>query len=151
MLGSSRPTSNILGKNTENFIHRPPVSAKEMKAKLLFFCDACHSTVIMRKFVLEQYGLRYDPSAQLEDYELWTKIVNVTDFETIPEIYGAYRVGSNNISLFKNQQIHQEMCRRTAMLLKENLGVEVAEKNIHLLGGWNNIFNQMAPAKNVMS
>lgn len=146
-VGVTQTYQQYFGKNAENFIHRPPVSAKEMKAKLLFFCDACHSTVMMRKAVLEQHGLRYDSSAQLEDYELWTKIVNMTDFETIPEIYGAYRVGSNNISLFKNQQIHQEMCRRTAMLLKENLGVEVAEKDIHLLGGWNNIFNQMAPAQ----
>jgi len=146
-VGITQTYQKYFGKNTGEFIHRPPILAKELKAKLLFFCDACHSTVMIRKSVLEKYGLRYDPSVQLEDYELWTRMVNVTDFETIPEIYGNYRVGSNNISLFKNEQIHQEMCRRTAMLLKENLGVEVEERAVRLLGGWNNVFNQMTPAK----
>lgn len=146
-VGITQTYQRYFGKTAGDFVHRPPLAAKEIKAKLLFFCDACHSTVMIRKSVLNQYNLRYDTSAQLEDYDLWTRMVNVTDFETIPEIYGNYRVGNNNISLFKNEQIQREMCEKTAALLKENLGVEVSEKNVHLLGSWTNIFTRMTSEK----
>lgn len=146
-VGITQTYQRYFGKGAGDFVHRPPLSAKEMKAKLLFFCDACHSTVMIRKSVLERNNLRYDTSAQLEDYDLWARMVKVTDFETIPEIYGNYRVGNNNISLFKSEQIQNEMCRKTAAMLKENLGVETDEKNIHLLGGWTNIFDRMTEEK----
>lgn len=146
-VGITQTYQRYFGNGAGDFVHRPPLSAKEMKAKLLFFCDACHSTIMIRKSVLEQHNLRYDTFAQLEDYDLWTRMTNVTDFETIPEAYGNYRVGNDNISLFKSEQIQHEMCEKTAALLKENLGVEVEEMDVHLLGGWTNIFTRMTGEK----
>lgn len=142
-IGITQTYQRYFGKGIDNFVHRPPLSSAEMKAKLLFFCDACHSTVMIKKSVLDKYNLRYDTTAELEDYDLWIRMVNVTDFETIPEILGNYRVGNDNISLYKSEQIRLEMCRKTATLLKENLNINVDENKIRLLGGWTNVFNDM--------
>ena len=146
-VGITQFYQHYFGEGANNFIHRPPLSAKEMKAKLLFFCDACHSTVMIRRSVLEKFDLRYDPQVQLEDYDLWTRAVQVTDFETIPEIYGEYRVGVNSISQFKHEQIQEEMCCTAARLLKDNLGIVVKDEDVHLLGGWLDIFDHMSEEK----
>lgn len=139
-VGASQFYQHYFGERTDNFIHRPPVSAEAMKAKLLFFCDACHSTVMLRKSVLEQNNLYYEKNIPLEDYDLWIRLTKVTDFETIPEIYGEYRVGLDNITIQKNEEIQISMCCMIAKQLKENLDVDVPREKWYLLNGWYNIF-----------
>ena len=137
-VGITQFYQHYFGNGANDFIHRPPLSSESMKAKLLFFCDACHSTVMLRKAVLEQFSLYYDENAALEDYDLWTRAIKVTKFETIPEIYGEYRVGGNNISVEKNHAIRENMCQIVARQLKENLNIDVSEEQRKLLNGWDN-------------
>lgn len=131
---------HYFGGGRDDFIHRPPRSAEAMKAKLLFFCDACHSTVMIRRAVLESHHLYYKKDVPLEDYDLWVRFVQVTDFETIPEVYGEYRVGLNNITNRKNDEIQIFMCHNVANQLKRNLALEIPEESLYLLNGWYNIF-----------
>lgn len=138
-VGISQLYQHYFGPGSNNFIHRPPVSYEGLKAKLLFFCDACHSTVMFRKAVVEQFHLYYDSSYALEDFELWSRAVCVTEFVTIPEIYGEYRVGGRNISVAKSQQIQKDMCSVVARQLEQNLGVKVSESELYLLNGWSNV------------
>lgn len=126
-----------------NFIHKPPVKAEELKAKLLFFCDVCHSTVMIRKSILDRYNIQYNADSVLEDYELWTRLLKVTKFATIPEIYGEYRVGNDNITRQKEAMIQLEMCSIVARQLKDNLSIDVSEDEYYLLNGWENIFSNM--------
>ena len=121
---------------TDDKIHRPALTSEELKTRLLFFCDATHSTVMIRKEVLETNHLYYDELAAIEDYELWTRLIKVTDFATIPEVYGEYRVSASGISQSKTRQIHQDMAAITARQLKENLGMTVSEKDQYLLGSY---------------
>jgi len=92
-----------------------------MKAKLLFFCDACHSTVMFRKSLFEKIGLFYAKDAALEDYELWTRAVQHTAFVTIPEVYGEYRISTHNVSLEKMEAIEKNMCEIIRRQLKIHL------------------------------
>ena len=142
-VGVTQFYQHYFGLEANDFIHRPPIAAEAMKAKLLFFCDACHSTVMIRKSILEQYHLLYSAKAQLEDYDLWIRLIRLTAFETIPEVYGEYRTGMNNISLSKSERIQKEMCHATAIQLKDNLGMIVPENQEYLLGGWINIFSDL--------
>lgn len=139
-VGVTQFYQHYFGERKDNFIHRPPVSAEAMKAKLLFFCDACHSTVMMRKSVLEQFDLYYQSGFPLEDYDLWVRLTRVTAFETIPEVYGEYRVGLNNITSRKNDEIQMCMCRIVAEQLQENLSLKIPTEKWYLLNGWYNIF-----------
>lgn len=141
--GITQLYQHYFGTGANNFIHRPPVEYEELKARLLFFCDACHSTVMLSKSVVEQYGLYYDSTHALEDYELWCRAVRVTRFVTIPEVYGEYRVGGNNISSEKEKNIQSDMCEIVANQLHLNLNMDIADEDICLLGGWDNIFYSM--------
>ncbi len=143
--GICQTYQHYFGERAGDFIHRPPLKAEDMKAKLLFFCDACHSTVMFRKSIFEKYNLAYSTRSVLEDYELWTRAVGVTDFVTLPEVYGEYRVSGQNISVKNADAIGTDMCKIVARCLKENLGIEVEEQYLSVLNGWNNIFLEASP------
>ncbi len=143
-IGLTQFYQHYFGAGANDFIHRPPVTVDDLKAKLLFFCDACHSTIMFRKSIVEKYDLYYNPQCALEDFELWSRAIQVTNFVTIPEIYGEYRVGGDNISYDKEKQIERNMCETVASQLRCNLKVDISENNYYLLNGWTNIFNTMA-------
>lgn len=139
-VGICQTYQHYFGGGSNDFIHRPPLGAEEMKAKLLFFCDACHSTVMFRKHILEKYNLWYSSGAALEDYDLWTKLVQKTKFVTLPEVYGEYRVGKQNITWSKTSEIESNMIAIVKNQLLKNLDIVIQEDDVELLNGWNNIF-----------
>ncbi len=60
-----------------------------------------HSTVLMRKVVIDQVG-QYDESMKTcEDYDLWMRIGMKHKFTNIPMILSGYRVHGGNISRSK--------------------------------------------------
>lgn len=144
-VGITQFYQHYFGQGANDFIHRPPVTAEGMKAKLLFFCDACHSTIMLRREIVERFNLYYDAAYALEDYELWTRAVCVTKFVTIPEVYGEYRVGGRNISNDKAWRIQEDMCGIVARQLRNNLNVKVRDEELYLLNGWVNTFKDLSP------
>jgi len=144
-LGICQTYQHYFGTGANDFIHMPPTGVEEMKAKLLFFCDACHSTVMFRKSIFEKNDLYYSGEAALEDFDLWTRAVKVTQFATIPEVYGEYRVGGGNISPLKLEKIENNVCEIVARQLKENLGINVIGDQKILLDGWSNEFLRIEP------
>lgn len=148
--GICQTYQHYFGTGANDFVHMPPIRAEEMKAKLLFFCDACHSTVMFRKSIFEKYDLSYSEEAALEDYELWTRAVRVTAFTTIPEIYGEYRVGGDNISPPKQSEIENNVCEIVSRQLRENLDINVPADQKILLNGWSNEFLRIRPEQKEM-
>lgn len=73
------------------FLHAPPASAEQCRANLLFRCDLCHSTLMLRTASLIEHNLFYDPAYAAEDFELWTRVLDVGDIANIPEVLGYYR------------------------------------------------------------
>ncbi|WP_026657554.1 bifunctional glycosyltransferase/CDP-glycerol:glycerophosphate glycerophosphotransferase [Butyrivibrio sp. AC2005] len=141
-VGMCQCYQHYFGHDAEDFIHRPECSADGLKAKLLFFCDACHSTVFLRREALDKYSLQYNTASVIEDYDLWTRLIRVSDAVTLPEVYGEYRVSYSNISREKEALIQSEMCRITARQLKDNLAMNVADEDMYVLGGYvNTVFS----------
>lgn len=124
-----------------NWIHKPAISAEQCKANLLFFCDLCHSTLMLRKSAIENNNLWYDNHFLAEDYELWTRVVRVGDVINIPEVLGEYRIGENNITNEKKEHLNVESGKITLRCLRENLGLELEEKKSILFQGWENPFS----------
>ncbi len=59
-----------------------------------------HPTVMLRKSVVDKYGFRYDQNYKhAEDFELWSRMVFVTEIHNLPEILLKYRWHGNNISV----------------------------------------------------
>jgi len=65
---------------------------------LLFETPFFHPTVILRKSILDAYGLQYDPSYSrgAEDYELWSRLLPVTKGENLQDTVLYYRLHPNS-------------------------------------------------------
>lgn len=124
-----------------NWIHKPATDAEQCKANLLFFCDLCHSTLMLRKSAIEQYNLWYDNHFLAEDYELWTRVSRVGDIVNIPEVLGEYRVGEDNITNEKKGYLNIESGEITLHCLQQNLGLELGQEKAELFRGWANPFS----------
>ncbi|MBR3148450.1 MAG: glycosyltransferase family 2 protein [Alphaproteobacteria bacterium] len=59
-----------------------------------------HPTVMVRKSVMDNYGFYYDANYKhAEDFELWSRMVFVTEIRNLPEILLKYRWGNTNVSV----------------------------------------------------
>ncbi|MDU4478790.1 glycosyltransferase family 2 protein [Clostridium sp.] len=127
------------GKDTR-WIHKPPVSNEQCKANLLFYCDICHSTLMLRRKVFIDNNLFYDNNYLAEDFELWSRATAVTNFMTIPKILGKYRWGDGNISIAKHDKLIEESGYLVAKEIKQNLDLDISKNDYYIIGGWINPF-----------
>jgi len=128
-----------IGKDTD-WVHKPPVLPKQCRAGMLFGCDLCHSTLMLRKSTVMRHKLFYDHSYLAEDYELWLRALHVTDIANIPEVLGTYRVGEDNITNAKKEKLSIESGYLVARTLKRSLGYTVPKNRIWFFRGWENPF-----------
>ena len=125
-----------------DWVHMPPTTPEQCRANLLFYCDICHSTLMLRREVFIKNNLFYDNNYLAEDFELWTRAVAVTDFITIPEILGEYRWGEDNITLSKKDKLREESGHIVAKQLRQNLNMIIPEEDHFLFGGWDNLYEE---------
>jgi len=82
-----------------------PTDHEDIKAGLLFFCSLNHPTVMMRSSVVKSYSLYYDyQSPHTEDYELWTRMAQLTRITNIPDVLLHYRIHSEQIGAKHNAE-----------------------------------------------
>ena len=127
------------GRHTD-WVHRPPSTPEECRANLMFDCDLCHSTLMMRKQTFLEHHLFYDSAYLAEDFELWTRAVRVMQITNIPEVLGEYRWSGENISRQKQDKMAAENAVIVANALNRNLGIQVRKEDYELLEGWKNPF-----------
>lgn len=127
------------GTDTE-WIHKAPATAEQSKANLLFYCDLCHSTLMLRRSVWVQNNFFYDNRYFSEDYQLWTRAISVTDIVNIPEVLGEYRVGEDNITAKKYQKIDEESGKLVARTLWRTLGMNIAPEDVGYFNSWTNFY-----------
>ncbi|MGF1902958.1 glycosyltransferase family 2 protein [Aliivibrio sifiae] len=82
-----------------NKILRHPATMNQLKPKLLFSVCFAHPTVIIRREILLDNNLRYSAKAEgCEDYELWTRLINHTQFSNVQQVLLKYRYVATSIS-----------------------------------------------------
>ena len=123
-----------------NYIHKPPVSKEEMRANLIFKCEVCHSTVMLRRDKFAALDVIYDDRYLSEDYELWSRVANKMWFATIPEVLGEYRWNGENITAKKMDMLDIEAQKLVRRNLKQAIGIEIPDEDLILLSGWKNPF-----------
>jgi glycosyltransferase involved in cell wall biosynthesis len=80
----------------------PPTRADDMAARLFYESPLGHPTVMFRRALFAEHGLRYSydfPHA--EDYELWTRVARFTELANLPEVLLQYRRHDEQISTMK--------------------------------------------------
>ena len=130
------------GSRRRTVVHKPPVDSEDIRAKLLFFCDVCHSTIMIRRSVMVDNDLWYR-DVPLEDYDLWLRAAEVTRIETIPLVYGEYRLGGMSSTKETGSAIQEYMGQRIAGNIENIFGISVDENDIPLLNGWTNVFTKL--------
>lgn len=81
-------------------VHKHPAESLILKYELLFDNPFVHSSIMIRKTVLETVGLySTDMSRQPpEDYELWSRVARKFEVANIPEILHVYREVPSSMS-----------------------------------------------------
>jgi len=139
----AHPEVSVCGSWQEHFgrytdFHRPPESNEDLRAALLFKCDVCHSTVMLRRADFLKNNLFYDPDIAAEDYDLWLRAAFEYGlrFHTIPEILGYYRLSEESISESKLERLQLEGIQKAKQQL-QRLGIRISHNNEILLATWN--------------
>jgi glycosyltransferase involved in cell wall biosynthesis len=74
-------------------VHAMPPGPAQVRWAAHFSSPFFHPSVLVEREVLEQHGLRYDTSfEESEDYELWSRVLDVADGDNAPEPLVLYRV-----------------------------------------------------------
>ncbi len=124
------------------FLHAPPASPDQCRTNLLFRCDLCHSTLMLRTSVLIDHDLFYDPAYAAEDFELWTRVLDVGDIANLPEVLGYYRETGQSITAIKKKTLIRQNGEIVAASLRRNLGIVLSEDQKQYFTGWTNPFYQ---------
>ena len=95
------PYVGVCGCWREDFpkkrIFKFPEDDLEIKRQLLDSCVVLHPAAMIRKSVLEKFNLEYEEEySPCEDYRLWLRLIEVSQFHNIPEILFKYRNHNNN-------------------------------------------------------
>lgn len=73
---------------------------QDIRYDMAIYCQFAHSTMMVRKYTLNQYKLRYREEYKCaEDYKLWTELLKYGDIINIPEILGYIRQCEEGISI----------------------------------------------------
>lgn len=60
---------------------------EQISCKLLFTTQLVHGTALLRKSVLDKHQIRYNEDfLTSQDYELWTRLIEYTQFANLPEV-----------------------------------------------------------------
>lgn len=123
----------------DNYIHKPASDPEQCKANLLYTCDLCHSTLMIRRQFLIDNNLFYSKDHPAEDFELWTRVLDYADIANIPEILGSYR-HEDNITTQKKDRLIFDQMEIVAASLKNKLGIELSNSEKRYFVGCINPF-----------
>ena len=126
-----------------DFVHEVVEKHDDIKAALIYGCEICHSTIMIRKDYFLKNNLFYDNTKKAEDYELWTRAIHKFKFHNINKILGEYRVGADNITKNKFNALSAESALIAANNISKYLNVPVSEAHLEYLTGWENRFDQV--------
>lgn len=94
---------DLIGEIKAGEYKRHPTSDEELKVRLLFSVCFVHPSVIMRRELLVRTNNFYDPTyTSAQDYELWSRLKDCTQFANIPKTLMKYRVLSDSVSALAN-------------------------------------------------
>jgi glycosyltransferase involved in cell wall biosynthesis len=97
LLGSWAEIINEEGKSTGHF-HKHPSENHVLKFLLLFNNPFVHSSVMIRKEVLERSGVYDTRKDVFEDHNLWSRMASHTELANLPEVLLKYRELNSSMS-----------------------------------------------------
>jgi glycosyltransferase involved in cell wall biosynthesis len=110
------------GENQLPQILSRPVSFQRIRAFSVFDNPMVHSSVMIRRDVLCKLTHWYkEEFAGAEDYEFWTRLMEITECRNLPEVLLDYRIHPQSVTLLKAKTMDSLACR-------------IVKKELHKLG-----------------
>lgn len=109
-----------------------PVDDDEIKCYLLFSPSVYHPTVMFRKRLFDDSSVRYSTAfAQAQDYELWSRLMDVCVFSNLNSVLLRYRLHEQSVGRASSdgQLAHATMVRK---LMLQKLGFEPTTNELFL-------------------
>lgn len=106
-----------------------------LKTELLFSSCFAHPSIFIRKKVIDQYNLLYDSNfPHAEDFELWTRIADYTDFANISTPLLKYRILQSSATRQADQDHNQrfEIIKKIFIKYLDQLGIQNSEEENRL-------------------
>jgi glycosyltransferase involved in cell wall biosynthesis len=135
--GTNGPISRVIGqlKGVGNSPHSPlAITDPAIRFNMLFTNRIVHSSVMLRKDLLDRHELRYREGFKFaEDYDFWVRCSRAFQLAIIPEILVSYRTRSSSVS-----NANRKMQRQTANFVRldylRSLGIGIGRKEelLHL-------------------
>jgi glycosyltransferase involved in cell wall biosynthesis len=114
----------VFGENFKKKLWKMPTRDEELKPKLLFSVPFAHPSVMIRKNIIDQSGLRYKTDYKdAEDYKFWLDLSTHTQFSNIPEVLIRYRYHKESISHVADYKCGDERFQTISSIQKEVLSL----------------------------
>lgn len=102
---------------------------EELHIALLMGNIFAHGEVMIRKSVLDAHKLNYNEKFNpYEDYELWTRLREVTKFKVLPEVLYSYLINPEGMSGTRREEMYGGVEKYSSYLLKKH-GLPKIDKN----------------------
>ena len=109
-----------------------PTGAGAVRWAALFSSPFFHPSVLVDRDLLERNGLRYDTSfEESEDYELWSRLLDVADGDNLPDPLVLYRVHAAQASQ-RRRELQRECQLRVARRRIADLAPELSAGEVEL-------------------
>lgn len=83
----------------KSITRRYPVAAGAVEAFRFFHCPFAHPTVMLRRCLLVEHRLRYDPIAvAVEDFDLWIRLLRYTRGANLSDVLLEYRMHKASVT-----------------------------------------------------
>lgn len=133
----SHPDVAVLGSwiqltGAENAIRMYSSDPAYNEAVQIFQPSVAHPAIIMRRSVMDQYRISYNPDfPSAIDYEIYSRFPSTAKFVNLQEVLCVYRVHATQMSTarFKEQQRHADLVRARHL---DKLGIQFDEHNVDL-------------------
>ncbi|HET6226838.1 MAG TPA: glycosyltransferase family A protein [Bacteroidia bacterium] len=118
---------------------------KEIKSFMIFGSPIGHSAAILRNSVLKQYRLVYrSVYPHMEDYDLWFRMKDLTNFGNVNKVLLKYRVTGNNVTI-QNYETSLERRFKLFQVILKTIDIDLTHKDFQLHNGFNT--DQVTPIK----
>jgi glycosyltransferase involved in cell wall biosynthesis len=123
-------TARVIYSDGTERIRRRPLDTAAIKRNIVKICPFCHSSVMIRREVLDRVGL-YDSSKDgskkllVEDYDLWVRILAAGyDLANLPDVLMTYYREPDSILRRRSvsMRIKQQVLSRIEVIKKLRLG-----------------------------
>ena len=119
-----------------SYLRKLPIDSVAIKRALIFRNPFVHSTVMMRKEVLDKVGLYDERWKYAHDYELYFRIASSYNIANLPIVLSRNREAADSITAAKNKEQALFALKARQKALKEGLYPKSVQASLGIVRGY---------------